>query len=178
MAKGLKDIFGGVYGGLTGGLGALFGGLGRRNAANNQIKATRGLIANVDQWRDQYANDDGTQSIAAQNVINENRRMLSRAARAAAGRKAVTGVEESPEVKESGAAQTANLLAGVAAAQQQRNNAINDQAQAQKLQLQQQINEIEAGKPNTYDMINGVIAGTNAGIRKGMGLQNLYSKQV
>lgn len=176
MANGLKDIWGGLAGGVLGGVGAFLGGLGARRAANKRIDATKDLMANVDTWADKNGNEDGTQSIAAQMVINENRRRLSRAARAAEARKVVTGIDETPEVKEMGAAQTGSLLAGVGAAQQQRNNAIQDQAHNQKLQLQQQINELEAGKPNGYDIASGIIGGTTAGIEKGMGLQGLFKQ--
>lgn len=174
MANGLKDIWGGLAGGVLGGVGGVLGGLSKNRHTNKLIKGTKGLMANIDTWADQNGNEDGTQSIAAQMAINENRRRLSRAARAAEGRKAVTGIDMAPEVKEMGAAQTGSLLANVAAAQQARNNEVKDQAHNQKLQLQQQINELEAGKYNAMDIINGGIGGIRKGVEDGMGLQGLF----
>jgi hypothetical protein len=158
-----------IIGAAAGAAGGILGGLGKNRALRQQIKALQDQQANVDLWRDQYGNEDGTQSIAAQNVINENARRLSRAARAAAGRRAVTGIDETPELREANAAQTANLLAGVAAAQQERNNSINDKAFEKKQALQSQINELQAQKQSALDIASGAIGGAAKGFGIGMG---------
>lgn len=170
------QALGGIAGAVTGLTGGILGGLSRNKALKKQIAALKDQQANVDVWRDQNANEDGTQSVAYQNIINENARRMSRAARAAEAKRAMGFEDETAGVKEANAAQAGSLLAGAAAAQQARNNDINDKAFEKKQTLQSQINELEAGKANALDIVNGAVAGATSGFEKGMGLQGLVKQ--
>lgn len=160
----------GIIGAAAGAAGGILGGLGRNRALKKQIAALKDQQANVDVWRDQNANEDGTQSVAFQNIINENARRMSRAARAAEAKRAMGFEDETAGVKEANAAQAGSLLAGAAATQQARNNDINDKAFEKKQTLQSQINELEAQKQGALDIASGAIGGAAEGFSKGMGM--------
>lgn len=153
--------------------GGVLGAFSKNRHLKQQIGALQGQMANVDQWADQRGNEDGTQSVAWQAILAENNRRMRRAARAAAAKQALGVDVDTAAQREENADTSANLLASAAAAQQERNNDIKDEAFNKKMELQGKINELQAGKQNSMDMINGAVGGAAAGFEKGMGLQGL-----
>lgn len=162
-----------MIGAATGLAGGVLGAFSKNRHLNQQINAKKDQMANVDLWADQRGNEDGTQSVAWQTMLNENSRRMSRAARAADAKRAMGFDVDSAGQREQNAATSANLLASAAAAQQERNNTIKDQAFNKKMEIQSQIDELQAGKQNAMDMINAGVGGAAAGFEKGMGLEGL-----
>lgn len=169
-------MIGGIIGAATGLAGGVMGAFSKNRHLNQQINGLKNQMASVDLWADQRGNEDGTQSVAWQRMLNENNRRMSRASRAARARQALGEDVDIAAQSEQNAATSANLLASAAAAQQDRNNAVKDQAFNKKMELQAKVDELQAGKQNALDMINAGVGGAASGFEKGMGLQGLVKK--
>lgn len=166
MIKNITGLAGAAAGLTSGVLGAF-----SQNMHNKKlIRGNRKLMANVDEYRDRYGNEDGTQSVAFQNVLNENARRMKRATRGADMKRALGFDVDAEGQRELNAETQASLLAGAAAAQQSRNNKINDEAFAQKQALEAENNKLEAGMNNPMDVISKGIGGAAEGYKSFSGL--------
>ncbi len=151
----------GLIGSAIGAAGAIFGGI-------SASKAMKKVKANVEaqkkqnkDWYDRRYNEDATQRADAQRILTMTEDSIRNRNRAAAGTQAVMGgTEESvAAAKAANNRALADAAAQIAVAGEQRKDAIEQQYLQRDAQLQEQLNNMEAGRANA-------IAGAVQGVSK------------
>lgn len=151
----------GLIGSAIGAAGAIFGGI-------SASKAMKKVKANVEaqkkqnkDWYDRRYNEDATQRADAQRILTMTEDSIRNRNRAATGTQAVMGgTEESvAAAKAANNRALADAAAQIAVAGEQRKDAIEQQYLQRDAQLQEQLNNMEAGRANA-------IAGAVQGVSK------------
>ena len=167
--------WGGLIGGITGTMGAIFGGFAnRKKAAEMRNLVNQSKKENEDWFRRRY-NEDATQRADAQRILNMTEEAIKRRNKAAIGRQAVMGgTEESvASEKERNNQAYADTMSQIAAAGEQRKDAIEQQYLNRKEKLDDKLLGIEKDEKELLDIAaDGHIYGLK-GFAAGSSMNNL-----
>ena len=159
---------------ITAGLGAIgsiFGSISNNQRVMEQMRMNAQRQHDNQAWYDRRYNEDATQRADAQRLLTRTEEALKRRNRAAAGRAAVMGgTDESVAAEKEASSQAlADATSQIAAASEQRKDAIEQQFLAKKDQLDEAKAALQAQKQNGLDILGGAIGGAAKGLGMGLG---------
>ena len=161
----------GVINTVVGGLGGLFGSLGKNKQIRDQLKLQAAQMKENQDWFDRNYYEDPTQRASAMKAITNYEQAFRNRNKANQGTAAVAGgTEESLAAdKAAYAKELANLQAGIAASGDARKDAIEQQYMQRKQNLEELERQLKGQKANGWDIANSVVGGAAAGLTGTLG---------
>lgn len=167
--------WGGLIGGITGTMGAIFGGFANRKKAAEMRKLVNQAKADNENWYKRRYNEDVTQRADAQRILNMTEEAIKRRNQAARGRQIVMGSPEEGVAaeKEQNNKAYSDVMSQIAAAGEQRKDAIEQQYLNRKERLDDKLLGIEKDEKELLDIAaDGHIYGLK-GFAAGSSMNNL-----
>lgn len=146
--------------------GSLLGSLGKQDAIDEKQHGINVMRRENKDWYNRKYNEDPTQRADAQRLLARTEEILKKRTKAAEGRKAVMGgTEESVAAeKEANGKVLADVTSQIAAANEARKDAIENQYINRKNKLDEQYWGLEGERPNGYDIAAGMLGGAANGL--------------
>lgn len=169
----------GLFGTALGAAGSIFGGISRNKAIEAQKAYVEKKKKENQGWYDRRYNEDATQRADAQRILSLTEEAIKRRNRAAEGRKVMTGgTEESVEAeKEANSKVMADATSQIAAAGEERKDAIEKQYLNKKENYDNQLAGLDAQKMNGLDFLGGAVGGAVGGFKSFNSLAGLFDKK-
>ena len=148
--------------------GAIFGGISASKAMKKMKQNIQNQMRENQDWYDRRYNEDATQRADAQRLLTMTEDSIRKRNQAAAGAQAVMGgTEESvAAAKEANSQALSDTTSNIAAAADQRKDAIEQQYMATKSNLNQQLNDLQQKKAQAISSAVQGVADTGGDILK------------
>lgn len=171
-------MYGALVSGAIGAIGSIFGSIGRNEALRKQQEAINRRKRENENWYNRRYNEDATQRADAQRLLTMTEEAIKRRNRAAAGRQAVMGgTDESVAAeKDANNKALADVTSQIAAAGEQRKDAIERQYLNRKERLDDAGLGLEGQKASGFDILGNAIGGASDGLFKGAMGEYLINK--
>lgn len=146
--------------------GAIFGGISASKAIKKMKQNIQNQIRENQDWYDRRYNEDATQRADAQRLLTMTEDSIRKRNQAAAGAQAVMGgTDESvAAAKEANSQALSDTTSNIAAAADQRKDAIEQQYMATKSNLNQQLNDLQQKKAQAISSAVQGVADAGSGM--------------
>ena len=146
--------------------GAIFGGISASKAMKKMKQNIQNQMRENQDWYDRRYNEDATQRADAQRLLTMTEDSIRKRNQAAAGAQAVMGgTDESvAAVKEANSQALSDTTSNIAAAADQRKDAIEQQYMATKSNLNQQLNDLQQKKAQAISSAVQGVADAGSGM--------------
>ncbi|WP_462375798.1 hypothetical protein [Segatella buccae] len=146
--------------------GAIFGGISASKAMKKMKQNIQNQMRENQDWYDRRYNEDATQRADAQRLLTMTEDSIRKRNQAAAGAQAVMGgTDESvAAAKEANSQALSDTTSNIAAAADQRKDAIEQQYMATKSNLNQQLNDLTQKKAQAISSAVQGVADAGSGI--------------
>lgn len=163
---------GSIIGGASGVLGGIIGGISKNKTLSRMADAIRSQQRDNQNWFDRRYNEDSTQRADAQRLLAITEEALKKRTKGAAGTAAVMGSSQEAIAAEKEAAtkMMSDTVSQIAANNERRKDAIENQYMQRKQDLDNQLLGINSQKKSGWDIAADAISGGVAGIGGGLGL--------
>lgn len=148
--------------------GAIFGGISASKAMKKMKQNIQNQMRENQDWYDRRYNEDATQRADAQRLLTMTEDSIRKRNQAASGAQAVMGgTDESvAAAKEANSQALSDTTSNIAAAADQRKDAIEQQYMATKSNLNQQLNDLQQKKAQAISSAVQGVADTGGDILK------------
>lgn len=146
--------------------GAIFGGISASKAMKKMKQNIQNQMRENQDWYDRRYNEDATQRADAQRLLTMTEDSIRKRNQAAAGAQAVMGgTDESvATAKEANSQALSDTTSNIAAAADQRKDAIEQQYMATKSNLNQQLNDLQQKKAQAISSAVQGVADAGSGM--------------
>jgi len=157
--------------------GSVLGHFGKQDEIDRRQEGIGQLNAMNQSWYNRRYNEDATQRVDTQRLLSKTEDFIRNRNKAAKGRQAVMGgTEESVAAeKERNNQIVSDITSQIAASNERRKDAIEQQYMKRKNALWDEYYDLEGSRPSAYDMAGGILGAVGNGIGNS-GLGNIKSK--
>lgn len=159
-------MIGSIIGAGIGAIGSIFGGISASQAAKKARQGVQKSMEANQNWYERRYNEDALQRADALRTLERTREAIAKRNQRAQGMQAVMGgTEEAVQAeREAGADALANVSSAIAAEGARRKDAVEQQYIQRREGLQDQLNQIEAGRAQAITQAIGGVASAGAGL--------------